>query len=50
MEIGTQWQHPSSGIDLLEAYPDFAEHIESNKTMKLDWYHPEKRVNGKTYQ
>jgi len=50
MEIGTQWQHPSSGIDLLEAYPDFAEHIESNKTMKLDWYHSEKRVNGKTYQ
>ena len=50
MEVGTEWQHPSSGIDLLEAYPDFAEHIESNKASNLDWYQSAKRVNGKTYQ
>ncbi len=49
MEVGTEWKHPYSGVDLLQAYPDFEGHITSNKLDKLDWYQAAKRVNGKTY-
>lgn len=49
MEVGTEWKHPNSGIDLLEAYPDFEGHISSNKASNLDWYQTDNRVNGKIY-
>ncbi len=49
MEVGTEWKHPYSGVDLLQAYPDFEGHITSNKADNLDWYQAAKRVNSKTY-
>lgn len=49
MEVGTEWKHPYSGVDLLKAYPDFEGHITSNKENNLDWYQATKRVSGKTY-
>jgi len=49
MEVGTEWKHPYSGVDLLQAYPDFEGHITSNKADNLDWYQEDNRVNGKTF-
>jgi LruC domain-containing protein len=49
MEVATEWKYPTSGIDLLKAYPDFEGHVTSNKASNLDWYQANKRVEGKTY-
>lgn len=49
MEVATEWKYPTSGIDLLTAYPDFEGHVTSNKASNLDWYQANKRVEGKTY-
>jgi LruC domain-containing protein len=49
MEIATEWKHPTSGVDLLSAYPDFEGYVTSNKTENLDWYQSDKRVKSKIF-
>lgn len=50
MEIATEWKHPTSGVDLLSAYPDFEGYVTSNKLENLDWYEVDKRVDANVYQ
>ena len=50
MEIGTDWKHPKTGVDLLKAYPDFKQHILSNQLENSDWYMPAKRNAEKVFE
>lgn len=49
MEVATSWKHPRTGVDLLKAYPNFRNHIESGKAQDLDWYQEANRVEGKVF-
>jgi len=52
MEIGTEWKHPRSGVDLLQAYPLFEGYINSIDTEVVvndDWYLPDNRADDKSY-
>lgn len=50
MEIGTEWKHPKTGVDLLKAYPDFKQHILSNKSENNDWYLQKNRNENKVFE
>lgn len=50
MEIATEWKYPTSGTDLLKAYPYFEGYVTSNKLENLDWYDVDKRVDANVYQ
>jgi len=50
MEIATRWSHPKTGIDLLQAYPRFLDHILSNKAEYPDWYQTAHRVETKVFK
>lgn len=49
MEMATSWKHPKSGVDLLQAYPKFRDHILSNKQEFKDWYQSHRRVDSQVY-
>ncbi|KPH65406.1 LruC domain-containing protein [Pseudoalteromonas porphyrae] len=38
LEIGVNWSHPKEGVDLLSAYPDFAEFTQSSGSEKTTWF------------
>lgn len=38
IETGSGWKHPAEEVDLLDAYPDFADFVLSQGQEKLDWF------------
>ena len=50
LEIGTQWQHPSEFQDLVQAYPEFSEWVQSQGSLNADWYLPERANTTKLYK
>ena len=50
LEVGTEWLHPQSGVDISDAYPDFQSWVESGGQSNQDWYLPSKAVLQKVYQ
>lgn len=50
LEIGTEWKHPGEYIDLVDAYPDFINFVESEGEQNQDWYLLENSVEPNLYQ
>ncbi|MGY3571428.1 LruC domain-containing protein [Vibrio paucivorans] len=48
--IPHDWKWPREKVDLVNAYPEFAEYAESSGSKKQDWYLEEKATNNKYYQ
>jgi len=40
LEIGDEWQYPQEHVEIVEAYPGFADWATSNGTSNTDWYLP----------
>jgi len=49
LEIGTEWQHPLEGVDIIEAYPDFINYVLSGGETHTDWYLLENADQSKIY-
>lgn len=43
------WKHPSELVDLLQAYPDFQNFVESNGNKSTDWFAQSNAINSKLY-
>lgn len=50
LEISQDWAHPLSGVDLIEAYPQFVPFVQSQGAMEADWYSQDKAVNANTFK
>ncbi|XOV90617.1 MAG: LruC domain-containing protein [Pseudomonadota bacterium] len=50
IEIGTEWKHPAEYQDLVEAYPEFVEWVQSQGDNKPDWYMATKANKSKLYR
>lgn len=49
LEIGTEWQHPWEYIDLIQAYPNFVDYVQSEGQSSKDWYLPGNAVQSELY-
>lgn len=45
----SDWQHPLEYVDILRAYPEFAEFVNSNGTAKQSWFKKENADSTKVY-
>lgn len=50
LEIGTEWSHPGEYMDLVDAYPNFINFVQSEGEQDQDWYLLENAVSEKLYQ
>lgn len=48
--ISDEWQWPLERVDLVNAYPSFANYAESGGALEKDWFKPEKANKDKIYQ
>jgi len=49
LELSQRWAHPLSGVDLIVAYPDFVEYVESEGSKNKDWYTAERADTANTF-
>ena len=45
-----EWKHPSEMVDILHAYPNFKEFVESNGNKETSWFTQDNAVTSKLYQ
>lgn len=50
LEISQSWAHPLSGVDLIEAYPQFIPFVQSRGTDEVDWYSINKANKPNTFE
>lgn len=50
LEVSQAWAHPLSGIDLIQAYPQFVPFVQSQGTEETDWYSLDKAVIANTFE
>lgn len=43
------WKHPLEMVDILQAYPDFQNFVESNGNTATQWFLPSNAINSKLY-
>ncbi len=44
-----EWKHPSEMVDILQAYPDFQDFVESNGNKATSWFSQSNAINTKLY-
>jgi len=44
-----EWKHPSEMVDILQAYPDFQDFVESNGNTATRWFSQSNAINSKLY-
>jgi len=49
MEVASDWRWPLERVDLLKAYPNFADFVLSNGASNNDWFTPANRQTDKTF-
>ncbi len=47
IELPTLWNHPKERVDILDAYPEFPEFVESEGQQKTTWYTSSRAVNDR---
>jgi LruC domain-containing protein len=49
IEVGVEWSYPLERVDVLDAYPQFKDWVESGGTTNESWYLPENAIVQKVY-
>jgi len=50
MNITSPWDHPKEYIDILNAYPEFENWVESSGETNTDWYERSRAIISKLYE
>ncbi len=50
INITSQWDHPKENIDIIDAYPEFDNWVESSGNTNNDWYQRSKAIISKLYE
>lgn len=49
-DLSENWHHPLEWVDIIRAYPEFADYATSEGTLNPDWFINSHSVSDKTYQ